>query len=92
VKRQTVFRKPLRHEWFSSPIAASASPLAAKPVAAQTTSLPVPLRSSLRATANRLLPPTPVPDTRGPCSAPFGNCVQSAAARTSTRTVTAGPL
>src|ERR1022692_18715 len=78
--------------WYSNPVGTAVAPLRPARAGCQTAWLPVPLRPSPPATANRsrLLPP--VPDTRGPCPAPFRNSVRSGAAPTLTRTSTAGPL
>jgi hypothetical protein len=67
------------HECCSSPVADAASPLGSEPVGSQTAWLPVPLRSSLRATANRCQPQPPAPNSRGPCPA-IRNCARSVAA------------
>src|SRR5580704_9217977 len=67
------------HECCSNPAVAAAQ-FASEPVGFQTTWLTVPLRSSLRATANRCRTQPPVPNSRGPCPAPSRNYARSAAA------------
>src|SRR6266404_5923300 len=77
------------HESPSTPVVAATAPLCRGRVGSQTACLPVLLRPTPPARAIPLPPLQHVPDTHGPCLAPFRNCVQSAAARTPTRTVTA---
>src|SRR5664279_5517106 len=79
-------------EWYSNPVVTAVAPLRPARAGCQTAWLPVLLRPSLPATANRSRLPPPVPDTREPYPAPFRNCVRSGAVPTPTRTSTAGPL
>src|SRR5664279_5339329 len=77
-------------EWYSNPVVTAVAPLRPARAGSQTAWLPVLLRPSLPATANRSRPPPPVPATRGPFPVPSRNCELSGVAPTPTQTVTAG--